>query len=50
MNLTEQLELDLQAESDSSESTVRTEAPTQVAQGFEDAVAEYYRRLGRSDD
>jgi len=50
VNLTEQLELRLQAENDAQEATVRTEAPAQVAQGFEDIVAEYYRRLSRSNN
>jgi len=50
INQTEQLELSLQAGNDRAETTVRTEAPTQAVPGTEDAVAEYYRRLGRSQD
>jgi hypothetical protein len=50
VNLTEQLELQLRADGDTSETTVRTEAPSPVAQGFEDTVAEYYRRLSRSSE
>jgi hypothetical protein len=50
VNLAEQLELRLGAASGNSErAAVRAQAPTQVAPGFEDAVAEYYRRLSRSD-
>ena len=48
VNLTEQLELSLQAEPGAEGSTIRTEAPAQVPQGFEDPVAEYYRRLSRT--
>jgi hypothetical protein len=47
VNLTEQLELQLRSESTGEKSTVRTEAPTPVPQGFEGPVAEYYRRLSR---
>jgi hypothetical protein len=47
VNLAEQLELRLQEGSGAQTSTVRTEAPVQAAQGFEDIVAEYYRRLSR---
>jgi hypothetical protein len=47
VNLAEQMELRLQEGSDGREATVRTEAPVQAAQGFEDVVAEYYRRLSR---
>jgi hypothetical protein len=48
VNLAEQVELRLQAGAGNNrESAVRTEAPVQVAQGFEDSVAEYYRRLSR---
>ena len=46
-DLTEQLELSLQTEAGAEGSTIRTEAPAQVPQGFEDPVAEYYRRLSR---
>ena len=49
VNLTEQLELKLTAANDGSErAAVRAEAPAQVTEGFEDAVAEYFRRLSRS--
>ena len=36
-----------QGEAGAEESGVRTEAPAQVAQGYEEAVAEYFRRLSR---
>ena len=51
VNLAEQLELKLKlAEGAGAErAAVRAQAPTQVAPGFEEAVAEYYRRLSRSD-
>ncbi len=50
VNLAEQLELRLAANEDAAErAAVRAEAPTQVAPGFEEAVAEYYRRLSRSE-
>jgi hypothetical protein len=48
VNLAEQLELKLQQVEGAEPSTVRTEAPAQAAQGFEDIVAEYYRRLSRT--
>jgi hypothetical protein len=49
VNLTEQLELKLAGAQDASESSaVRAAAPAQIAQGFEDAVAEYFRRLSES--
>jgi hypothetical protein len=48
VNLAEQLELRLAAGAE-ERAAVRAQAPTQVAPGFEDAVAEYYRRLSRSD-
>jgi hypothetical protein len=47
VNLAEQVELRLQSGGDASEAAVRTEAPVQVVQGFEESVAEYYRRLSR---
>jgi hypothetical protein len=47
VNLTEQLELALLAEQDAATAAVRTEAPAQAARGFEEIVAEYYRRLSR---
>jgi hypothetical protein len=49
VNLAEQLELQLAANDDAAErAAVRAQAPTQVAPGFEEAVAEYYRRLSRA--
>jgi hypothetical protein len=47
VDLAEQLELRLRAEGTGAETTVRTEAPSQFAPGFEEEVAEYYRRLSR---
>jgi hypothetical protein len=47
VNLTEQLELALQERQDAAAAAVRTEAPAQAARGFEEIVAEYYRRLSR---
>jgi hypothetical protein len=50
VNLAEQLELRLAASGGNAErAAVRAQAPTQVAPGFEEAVAEYYRRLSRSE-
>jgi hypothetical protein len=50
VNLAEQLELKLAAADATAErAAVRAQAPTQVAPGFEEAVAEYYRRLSRSE-
>ncbi len=50
LNLVEQLELQLaQSASGAEESGVRTEAPAQVAQGYQDAVADYFRRLSRAE-
>jgi hypothetical protein len=50
VNLAEQLELKLAENGDTAErAAVRAQAPTQVAPGFEEAVAEYYRRLSRSE-
>jgi len=50
LGLVEQLELQLAgSELGSDESGVRTEAPAQVAQGYQDAVAEYFRRLSRGE-
>jgi hypothetical protein len=50
VNLAEQLELRLAAADEQAErAAVRAQAPTQVAPGFEEAVAEYYRRLSRSE-
>ena len=48
MNLTDQLELRLTASNDKGErAAVRSQAPPQIAEGYEDAVAEYFRRLSR---
>jgi hypothetical protein len=49
VNLAEQLELRLAESAGTERAAVRAQAPTQVAPGFEEAVAEYYRRLSRSD-
>jgi hypothetical protein len=48
VNLTDQLELKLTANNDKAErASVRSQAPPQIAEGYEDAVAEYFRRLSR---
>jgi hypothetical protein len=48
VNLTDQLELKLTASGDGGErASVRAQAPAQIAEGYEDAVAEYFRRLSR---
>ena len=50
VNLADQLELRLAENAgDTERAAVRAQAPTQVAPGFEESVAEYYRRLSRSD-
>ena len=50
VNLADQLELRLAENAgDAQRAAVRSQAPTQVAPGFEESVAEYYRRLSRSD-
>jgi hypothetical protein len=51
VNLAEQLELRLAEDNaaGTERAAVRAQAPTEVAPGFEEAVAEYYRRLSRSD-
>jgi hypothetical protein len=49
VDLAEQLELRLAEDAGAERAAVRAQAPTQVAPGFEEAVAEYYRRLSRSD-
>ena len=50
LNLMEQLELQLTAEEGSEgEIAVRTEAPVGVAAEYEEAVAEYFRNLSRSE-
>ena len=50
LNLMEQLELQLTAgDSVNGETAVRTEAPVGVAAEYEEAVAEYFRRLSRSE-
>jgi hypothetical protein len=49
VNLTEQLELKLASGTNGAErAAVRAEAPAPPAPGFEEAIAEYYRRLSRS--
>jgi hypothetical protein len=49
LSLIEQLELQLAGEGAGlAETGVRTEAPVQVAEVYEEAVAEYYRRLSRA--
>ena len=51
LNLMEQLELQLTSgESAEGETAVRTEAPAGVAAEYEEAVAEYFRRLSRSEE
>ena len=51
LNLMEQLELQLTSgESGEGETAVRTEAPAGVAAEYEEAVAEYFRRLSRSEE
>ena len=51
LNLMEQLELQLtSADSAEGETAVRTEAPAGVAAEYEEAVAEYFRRLSRSEE
>jgi hypothetical protein len=48
VNLTDQLELKLTANNGGGErASVRSQAPPQIAQGYEDAIAEYFRRLSR---
>ena len=49
VNLADQLELRLAEDEGTERAAVRAQAPTQVAPGFEESVAEYYRRLSRSD-
>ena len=50
VDLADQLELQVRAAgADQSEASVRTEVPTQLVRGYEDAVAEYYRRLSRAE-
>jgi hypothetical protein len=49
VNLTEQLELKLASGTTGAErAAVRAEAPAPPAPGFEEAIAEYYKRLSRS--
>jgi len=49
VNLTEQLELKLASTGGNGErAAVRAQAPSQIAEGYEDAVAEYFRQLSRS--
>ena len=47
VNLTEQLELTLAAKNAAERASIRAEAPARIAEGYEDAVAEYFRRLSR---
>ena len=51
LNLFEQLELQLRAQTagQSVGSGVRTEAPAEVARGYKEVVAEYFRRLSRAE-
>ncbi|HUO66892.1 MAG TPA: hypothetical protein VMV37_05100, partial [Gammaproteobacteria bacterium] len=50
LNLADALELKLTASNGSGErASVRSQAPPQIAQGYEDAVAEYFRRLSRGN-
>jgi len=42
--------LELRDASGGRSAAVRTEAPVPIARGYEDAVAEYYRRLSREED
>jgi hypothetical protein len=49
LNLMEKLELQLAgAQGSAGETGVRTEAPAQVADAYQQAVADYYRRLSRA--
>src|SRR5690606_27440877 len=49
-NLIDRTELELRAATDDRPAaSVRTEAPVRPVRGYEDAVAEYYRRLSRAD-
>ena len=50
VNLTEQLELKLASNGSTNgeRAAVRAQAPSQIAEGYEDAVAEYFRQLSRS--
>ena len=51
LNLMEQLELQLTSgEAAEGETAVRTEAPAGVAAEYEEAVAECFRRLSRSEE
>ncbi|HUL81306.1 MAG TPA: hypothetical protein VL131_04145, partial [Gammaproteobacteria bacterium] len=49
VNLTDQLELKLTANDNGERASVRSQAPAHVTEGFEDAVAEYFRRLSRGN-
>ena len=50
LGLVEQLELQLVAdEVEAEESAVRTQTPAEIAQEYEEAVAEYFRQLSRSE-
>jgi exonuclease VII large subunit len=48
VNLAEQLELSLREEGNAADTAVRTEAPIRFAPGYEEEVAEYFRRLSES--
>ncbi|GIT14958.1 MAG: hypothetical protein CM1200mP36_07140 [Gammaproteobacteria bacterium] len=50
LDLVEQLELQLVADQlEAEESAVRTQTPAEVAREYEEAVAEYFRQLSRSE-
>jgi hypothetical protein len=49
VNLAEQLELQLRADDSDGESAIRAEAPSSYSPGYEEFVAEYFRRLSRTD-
>ena len=50
VNLAEQLELQLREGSDDGEFAIRAEVPNPFSPEYEEAVAEYYRRLSRSEN
>ncbi|HEX6997389.1 MAG TPA: hypothetical protein VF322_04540 [Gammaproteobacteria bacterium] len=49
LGLTEKLELRLRGEDQAEQVAIRTQAPPQVARGYEEAVAEYFRRLSQAN-
>ncbi|HEY8519799.1 MAG TPA: hypothetical protein VIN61_06955 [Gammaproteobacteria bacterium] len=49
LGLTEKLELQLRGEGQGDQAAIRTEAPPQVARGYQEAVAEYFRRLSQAN-